>query len=248
MHILTMPFLLMSIRKGNIRKWQGCEARSARPTKRYTVKAQKEGGWALTGNLRGEQVAALEGVDHAERLERALVVPDQRVHAQQAHQAEVAHHAQHVGALVVALCCVKVLLPRCKPEEPQQKGLSRCGQALVLPCGGPSQNAEALSSQDFQDESQIFWRCLPINPHPPLYAWAPVDQVWDACSLTSSGQLFGDARLVSERLQVVEDAEDGPDLVAAAQRLQLLCPLRAQLPAVLLPALELVHKLIHHVP
>ena len=156
MHILTMPFLLMSIRKGGLRKWQDCEARHARSTKRYMVRTQQEGGWALTGNLRGEQVAALEGVDRAERLERALVVPDQRVHTQQAHQAEVPHHAQHVGALVVALCCVKVLLPRCKPGEPQRKDLSRCGQALVLPCGGPSQNAEAVSSQDFQDESQIF--------------------------------------------------------------------------------------------
>ena len=65
---------------------------------------------------------------------------------------------------------------------------------------------------------------------------------------TDGGELLGDAGLVGQRLEVVEDAEDGPHVLAAAQRLQLLRALAAQLPAVLLPALELVHKLVHHVP
>ena len=67
----------------------------------------------LTGDFGGEEVAALEGVDGAQGLQRPIVVPHQRVHAQQADQAEVAHHAQHVGALVVALRRVEVLLPGC---------------------------------------------------------------------------------------------------------------------------------------
>ena len=66
-----------------------------------------------TGNLGGEQVAALEGVDGAQSLERAVVVAHQRVHAQQADQAEVANHAQDVGALIIALRRVEVLLPGC---------------------------------------------------------------------------------------------------------------------------------------
>ncbi len=79
-----------------------------------------------TGNLGGEQVAALEGVDGAQSLERAVVVAHQRVHAQQADQAEVPHHAQHVGALVVALRRVEVLLPGCG-SAPQASALALLG-------------------------------------------------------------------------------------------------------------------------
>jgi hypothetical protein len=69
-----------------------------------------------------------------------------------------------------------------------------------------------------------------------------------AAAHTGRGQLGADAGRVDERLQVVEHAQNRPDAVARAQRLDLLGTFRGQLPAVLLPGLELVHEFVHHVP
>ena len=92
-------------------------------------------GWGSgkrTGNLGREQMAALEGVDGAQGFQGALVVADQRVHAQQANQGEVAHHAQHVGALVVALSGVEVLLASCtRALKTREKFIS---MITLLPC------------------------------------------------------------------------------------------------------------------
>ena len=73
-------------------------------------------GKLLTGNLWGEEVAPLEGVYGAQGLQCSMVVTHERVHSQQAHQAEVPNHAQHICALVVPLCCVEALLPSCRDK------------------------------------------------------------------------------------------------------------------------------------
>ncbi len=71
-----------------------------------------------TCNFGGVEVGALEGVDDCKSLEGAVVVADQGVHAQQAHQAEVAHHAQHVAAGLIPFRLVKPLLTTCTRPQP----------------------------------------------------------------------------------------------------------------------------------
>ena len=87
----------------------------------------------LTGNLWGEQVVPLEGVDDPQGFQSAVVVADQGVHPEQADQAEVPHDAQHVGALLVALRCVEVLLTSCTPTPDLSETL--CLESLYLSCG-----------------------------------------------------------------------------------------------------------------
>lgn len=52
-----------------------------------------------TSNAGGEQVLPLEGVHGGQGFEGPVVVPHQAVHAQQAQQAIVPQHPQHIAAL-----------------------------------------------------------------------------------------------------------------------------------------------------
>ena len=57
-----------------------------------------------------------------------------------------------------------------------------------------------------------------------------------------------DARLVDERLEEVQHAERGPDLVAVLERREFLLGLDGELAAVLAHGLELVDELVDHLP
>ena len=56
-----------------------------------------EQGDVAPRDLGRKQIGPLVEVDRRDRLERAVVVSDQGVDPEQAHEAEVAKHAQHVG-------------------------------------------------------------------------------------------------------------------------------------------------------
>lgn len=56
-------------------------------------------GSRLTSDAGSEEVLPLEGVQRGQGFESTVVVPHQAVHTQQAQQAVVPQHPQHIAAL-----------------------------------------------------------------------------------------------------------------------------------------------------